>query len=129
MYCWQVFCVDPIQHQLPFRRRTVYVSAGLVLNLLLGVLLMTRSTPMAPLDSLSDTHLGGLLLLGVGEIVTVTEIAYVVRQWSAYNRRRLARQGASAGSRDTRTAARFRTEPASISPAEAVRADADRIGS
>lgn len=92
MYCWQVFCVDPIRHRLPFPWRTAYVAVGLLLNALLGILIVSSTAPIATGDSLGDTHLGGILLLVAGEAVTVAEIAWVARKWSAYTKRRDARQ-------------------------------------
>jgi putative copper resistance protein D len=97
LYCWQIICADPVRRRLAFPHRLAYAASAVPLTAVIAVTLMTRSASIAPQHTLADTHAGGLVLLVVGELIALGEIAFVASRWNAYNERsaqRRARGGA-----------------------------------
>lgn len=68
------------------------VLAAIPFNAFLGIAIMNMSHPISPAHTLSDTHAGGGLLWGLGEIFTLAALGVLFVGWSKEEERKAVRE-------------------------------------
>lgn len=91
-YWVQILGLDPLRHRLSIGSRLIFLLSGIPFGSFLGVAIMQMKTSIAPFaHSLSDTHTGGALLWGIGEIFTFGALTVIFFQWAKTDEREAKR--------------------------------------
>jgi putative copper resistance protein D len=92
LYWWLVVGLDPSRWRLSYPARLGYLMTGIPVNAILGLsLTLSRASIDSSVYTLADTHFGGAILWGVGELLLLAGIAVMYLQWSRADRRETAR--------------------------------------
>lgn len=92
VYWWPIVGADPMPRPLGYPARLGLLVPPIPFDAFLGVAIMGMSRPIAPQNSLGDTHMGGAILWGFGELFTFAALAVIFVQWAAADERRQARE-------------------------------------
>jgi cytochrome c oxidase assembly factor CtaG len=95
VFWWPMIGADRLPNEPSVRSKVVTMAVGTVLEVILGVALIERSTSIAPQHTLSDTRAGGAIFLVGSIIITIAASAVILVQWLRKQRRRTARAEAS----------------------------------
>ncbi len=88
LYWWVVIGLDHSRWRLSYPAKLGYLATGVPINAILGVSPVgARKSIDAALNTLADTHAGGAVLWGVGELVLVAALGVMFIQWSRADRR------------------------------------------
>lgn len=99
LYWWPIVGLDPMPRRLSYPARLAMLGLAIPFNAFLGVAIMNMSHSIDPaIHTLSDTHTGGAILWGFGELFTILGLAAVFVQWAGAEER-LARRADRAASR------------------------------
>ncbi|MGH8996635.1 MAG: cytochrome c oxidase assembly protein [Acidimicrobiales bacterium] len=82
---------DRLANQPSFRARYVVMGVGTVLEVVLGAVLIARSSTIAPEHTLSDTHAGGAVFLIASLLISVVATGIMLNQSAQQRRKRLER--------------------------------------
>lgn len=92
LYWWPVVGVDPSHWRLSYPARLGYLVTGVPVNGILGVALtLSRSSIDPAVSTVVDTHRGGAVFWGVGELLLLAGIAVMYVQWARSDRMEAAR--------------------------------------
>ncbi len=92
LYWWPVIGADPMRWHMSYPAKLGYLAVGIPVNAFLGVAIMNFGHPISPAHTLADTHAGGAIMWGIGELVTLACLMAVGVQWMRYEERRAARE-------------------------------------
>ena len=92
VYWWPIVGADPLPGRLGYPARLGLLVPPIPFDAFLGIAIMTMGRPIAPQNSLGDTHAGGAILWGFGELFTFAALAVIFVQWAAADERRQARE-------------------------------------
>ena len=91
-YWWPVVGRDPTRWRMSYPVRLAYLATGIPVNVILGVALVNSHNSIdAAIHTVGDTHAGGALMWGGGELLLLASMAVMFVQWSRYDRREAAR--------------------------------------
>jgi putative membrane protein len=99
LFWWAVVGLDPVRWKLPFPARLAMLAPGVPVSAVLGVALTSMTGPLAPEHTLMDTHAGGAVLWGIGELFTLAALMLVGYQWMRAEERKAARGDRSSDAR------------------------------
>jgi len=92
LFWWPMVCgADRLPNQPSLRTRYAVMGIGTALEVLLGALVIARSTTIAPEHTLSDTHTGGYIFLIGSLVISAVATAVMVGQSARQRRKRLDR--------------------------------------
>jgi putative membrane protein len=92
IYWWPVVGLDPSRWRLSYPARLGYLASGIPVNAILGVALTNqRASIDSAIHTVADTHAGGAILWGGGEILIVAALGVMFVQWSNFDRREAGR--------------------------------------
>ena len=92
IYWWPVVGLDPSRWRLSYPARLGYLASGIPVNAIIGVALTNQRASIDPaIHTVADTHAGGAILWGGGEILIVAALGVMFVQWSSFDRREAAR--------------------------------------
>ncbi|MHB8294445.1 MAG: cytochrome c oxidase assembly protein [Acidimicrobiales bacterium] len=92
LFWWPVVGLDPMRWRMSHLMRLLYLFVGIPLNAFLGIAIANMSHPIAIQHTLSDTHAGGDVLWGLGEMITVLGMVIVLYQWMRSDEREARRE-------------------------------------
>jgi putative copper resistance protein D len=81
LFWWSVLGVEATARPRHAGTELVMVGAGIVVQLGLGIALLTRTTPVAPIYTLADTHTGGAILLACTVLASVAAGGALLLEW------------------------------------------------
>lgn len=88
LYWWVVTGLDHSRWRLSYPAKLGYLATGVPINAILGISLVGARKSIDPaLNTLADTHAGGAVLWGVGELMIVAALGMLFVQWSRADRR------------------------------------------
>lgn len=111
LYWWPIVSADPIPRRLGYGPRIGVVLAAIPFNAFLGIAIMNMSAPISPVNTLADTHNGGGLLWGVGELFTLGALGVLFAGWAKEEERKGKRQDRLAEARLTAEQAKTQESP------------------
>jgi putative copper resistance protein D len=83
LFWWPMVGIDPIPHwNMNPGLKLLNLLIGVPVESFLGVALLMKSTPAAPMYTLATTHMGGGVLWVATEIATVAALAPIYGQWT-----------------------------------------------
>ena len=92
IYWWVVIGVDHSRWRMSFPAKLAYLASGIPVNAILGIALVNSRLSIDPAaHTVSDTHAGGAVLWGIGELILIAGLAIFFVQWSNYDRREAIR--------------------------------------
>jgi putative copper resistance protein D len=92
IYWWVVIGVDHSRWRMSFPAKLAYLASGIPVNAILGIALVNSRLSIDPAaHTVSDTHAGGAVLWGIGELILIAGLAIFIVQWSNYDRREAIR--------------------------------------
>jgi putative membrane protein len=92
LFFWPVVGLDPTRWRLPHGARLLYVFLAIPFHAIVGVTLLTGSTPLYAAHTLADQQAGAAIMWGAGDFVALAAVAIVLSQWIAYDKRDAARE-------------------------------------
>lgn len=82
LFWWPMVGIDPIIHwKLGYGMRMFLVLVGSGIEAFLGVAILFMSQPIAPMYTLSSTHVGGGLLWTAADVLSLTAFLPIYVQW------------------------------------------------
>jgi cytochrome c oxidase assembly factor CtaG len=92
IYWWPVVGLDPSRWRLSYPARLGYLASGIPVNAILGVALTNQRISIdTAIHTVADTHAGGAILWGGGELLIVAALGVMFVQWSNFDRRESGR--------------------------------------
>jgi putative membrane protein len=88
LFWWPMVGIDPIPHwNMNPGLKLLNLLIGVPVESFLGVALLLKSTPAAPMYTLTSTHMGGGVLWVGTEVATIAALAPIYAQWVRYDLR------------------------------------------
>lgn len=97
LFFWPVVGIDPTRWQLPHGGRLLYVLLALPFHAIVGLTLVTASTPLWAAHTVSDQQTGGGVMMLFGDLLTLMVFGIVFVQWMRADERAAARFDAVEG--------------------------------
>lgn len=94
LFFWPVVGIDPSRWRLPHGARLLYVLLALPFHAIVGLTLVTASTPLWSAHSVADQQVGGGVMMLFGDLLTLMIFAIVFVQWVKADEREAARHDA-----------------------------------
>lgn len=91
LYWWPLVGLDPMANRIGYPARMALLGVAIPFNTFLGIAIMNQSQPIAAAHTLADTHTGGALLWGLGELFTLAALAIIFVAWMHADEREAAR--------------------------------------
>ena len=95
LFIWPVVGLDPMRWRLPYGARMLYVLTALPFHSIVGLALVSSSTPMWAAHTLADQQAGGGVMMLGGDLITLVVFIIVFMQWSEADQRAAARADAA----------------------------------
>ncbi|GAC1477396.1 MAG: hypothetical protein NVS1B12_12530 [Acidimicrobiales bacterium] len=100
LFFWPVVGIDPSRWRLPHGARLLYVFLALPFHAIVGLTLVTASTPLWSAHSVTDQQTGGGVMMLFGDLITLGVFAVVFVQWAQADERAAARMDLALASED-----------------------------
>jgi len=97
LFFWPVVGIDPARWRLPHGARLLYVLLALPFHAIVGLALVTASTPLWTAHTVSDQQTGGGVMMLFGDLLTLMVFGIVFVQWMHADERAAARFDAAEG--------------------------------
>ena len=91
LFFWPIVGADPSRWRLPHGARLLYVFLALPFHAIVGLALVTASTPLWAAHSVTDQQTGGGVMMLFGDLITLVVFAIVFVQWAQADERAAAR--------------------------------------
>jgi putative membrane protein len=102
LFWWPMVGIDPIPHwNMNPGLKLLNLLIGVPVESFLGVALLMKSTPAAPMYTLATTHMGGGVLWVATEVATVAALVPIYAQWTRQDARAARRIDARIASGQT----------------------------
>ena len=91
LFFWPIVGIDPSRWRLPHGARLLYVLLALPFHAIVGLTLVTASTPLWSAHTVTDQQTGGGVMMLFGDLITLVVFAVVFAQWAKADERAAAR--------------------------------------
>ncbi len=87
LFIWPVVGLDPMRWRLPHGARLLYVLTALPFHSIVGLALVSATTPTWAAHTLADQQAGGGVMMLGGDLVSLVMFVVVFMQWSQVEQR------------------------------------------
>ncbi|GAC1540456.1 MAG: hypothetical protein NVS3B12_27400 [Acidimicrobiales bacterium] len=94
LFFWPIVGIDPARWRLPYGARLLYVVLALPFHAIVGLALVTASTPLWSAHTVADQQRGGGVMMLFGDLITLVIFSIVFVQWARADERAAARYDA-----------------------------------
>ncbi len=81
LFWWPIIGLDSEKWRFPHGAKIISLFVGMPFDAFIGISIMNLSHSIAPQHTLADTRVGGAILWGAGETITVAAIMIILLQW------------------------------------------------